>query len=217
MIGRIKELTNKASEHFYFVGATVISAGIHFLYSVFVKAHIEPFEYGIYSACLLLQTYMTYVQLGSLNAFNRDYPQLIGAGEKEEAKRYRDTTFTFLILALVIASIIISSIVIIVYGSRDHRYTYGLILCAVITTVTMLENFLASRVRIDGSFKYTSFVVLMELLAVLSGLLLIPRIGYYGLYIITIGSMVIGIILYYKKGISDINFSIDTVLLKTIC
>ena len=216
MIERIKELAGRASEHIFFVGATVISAGVHFLYSVFVKAHIDPLEYGIYSTCLLLQTYMTYAQLGSLNAFNRDYPQLVGAGEKEKAKNYRNTTFTFLLLAFGIATILLSFVILVISGGRDHRYTYGLILCAVITTVTILENFLASRVRIDGSFKYTSFVVVMELLAVVLGFLLIPRIGYYGLYITTIGTMVIGIVLYYKKGISDLKLTIDNVLLKTI-
>lgn len=213
---KIKRLLDRGSEHFYYIGATIISAVIHFLYSVFVKAHIDPLEYGIYSACLLLQTYMTYVQLGSLNAFNRDYPQIIGAGDKEKAKRYRDTTFTFLLFAFGIATLIILAIVMIVSGGRDPRYTYGLIFCTIITTMTMLENFLASRVRIDGSFRYTSFVVVAELISIVIGFLLISKIGYYGLYIVTIGSMLIGIALYYKKGISDLRLSIDKLLLKTV-
>ena len=216
MIERIKGLASRASEHFFFVGATVISAGVHFLYSVFVKAHIEPLEYGIYSTCLLLQTYMTYAQLGSLNAFNRDYPQLVGAGEKEKAKKYRNTTFTFLLVAFGTATILISLAVLVIGRGRDSRYTFGLVLCAVITTVTIFENYLASRVRIDGDFKYTSFVVLAELVSVGIGFVLISKIGYYGLYIVTIGSMLMGIGLYYKKGISDLTLSIDKTLLKTI-
>lgn len=216
MLAIIKRVLNRGSEHFFFVGATIISAGIRFLYSVFVKAHIEPLEYGIYSTCLLLQTYMTYAQLGSLNAFNRDYPQLIGAGDKEGAKRYRDTTFSFLVIAFGITTVILSAIILIFSGTEDKRYTYGLVLCTIITTLTIFENFLASRVRIDGSFKYTSFVIIMELIAVAIGFLLISNIGYYGLYFVTIGSMVIGIILYYKKGISDLRPHIDKVLLKSI-
>lgn len=213
---KIKRLMSRGSEHLYFVGATVISSGVRFLYSVFVKAHIEPLEYGIYSTCLLLQTYMTYAQLGSLNAFNRDYPQLIGAGKKERAKNYRDTTFTFLLLAFGITTLVISIIVLEIGGGKDTRYTYGLILCTIITTVTVFENFLASRVRIDGDFKYTSFVVVAELISVVIGFLLVSEIGYFGLYIVTIGSMLIGIALYYRKGLSDLHLSIDKLLLKTI-
>lgn len=213
---KIKSILSRGSEHFYFVGATIISAGVHFLYSVFVKAHIEPLEYGIYTACLLLQTYMTYVQLGSLNAFNRDYPQIIGAGDKEKARNYRDTTFTFLLLAFGLSTILISVVILALSDGKDSRYTLGLILCAVITTVTIFENFLSSRVRIDGDFKYTSFVVVAELFSVVVGFLLISKIGYYGLYLVTIGSMLIGIVLYYKRGLSDISLSIDKALLKTI-
>lgn len=213
---KIKELISQSSEHFYFVGATVISAAVRFLYSVYVKAHIEPLEYGIYSTCLLLQTYMTYAQLGSLNAFNRDYPQLIGACDKEKAKKYRNTTFSFLIIVFGMATLIITVLLLAIGSENDSRYIYGLILCAVITTVTILENFLASRVRIDGGFKYTSFVLVAELLSVVIGFVMISRIGYYALYFVTIGSMVIGILLYYKKGISDLRLSVDKQLLRTI-
>lgn len=209
-------LLNRSSEHFYYVGATVISAAVRFLYSVYVKAHIEPLEYGIYSTCLLLQTYMTYAQLGSLNAFNRDYPQLIGAGDKEKAKKYRNTTFSFLLIAFGVATLVITVVLLAIGRGNDSRYTYGSILCAFITTVSILENFLASRVRIDGDFKFTSFVLVAELLSLLIGFFLISRFGYYALYFVTIGSMMIGILLYYKKGMSDLQLSVDRQLLRTI-
>lgn len=216
MIEKMKELINRSSEHIYYVGATVISAGVHFLYSVYVKAYITPLEYGIYSTCLLLQTYMTYAQLGTLNAFNRDYPQLIGAGDKESAKRYRNTTFSFLLIIFGISTLIITVLLLVMEYGNDLRYIFGLILCAVITTVTMLENFLASRVRIDGGFKYTSFVLVAELISVGMGFLMISKIGYYALYFVTIGSMLIGILLYYKKGMSDLRLSVDKQLLRRI-
>lgn len=213
---KIETLINRSSEHFYYVGATVISAAVRFLYSVYVKANIEPLEYGIYSTCLLLQTYMTYAQLGSLNAFNRDYPQLIGAGDKEKARKYRNTTFSFLIIVFGVATLVITVFLLAIGHGNDSRYTYGLILCAVITTVAILENFLASRVRIDGNFRYTSFVLVAELLSVLIGFLMISRFGYYVLYFVTIGSMIIGILLYYKKGIADLQLSVDRQLLRII-
>jgi len=218
MISKYKKLMNRGSEHFYYVGATVISALVHFVYSVFVKAHIEPVEYGMYSSCLLLQTYMAYAQLGTLNSFNRDYPQLIGAGDDVKATKYRNAVFTYIVLVFSILTVIVSTTILIFnkIWNVDDRYTYGLILCAVITTVTLLENFLASRVRIDGGFRYTSIVLLVELTAVVLGILLIPRLGYYTLYIVTIISMLIGIVMFYKKGIADLKLSFEFKLLKTI-
>ena len=211
-----KDLLHRGSEHYYFVGATIISAGIHFLYSIYVKAHIEPVEQGIYSTCLLLQTYLAYVQLGSLNAFNRDYPQLIGARDKEKAEAYRNTTFSFLLLVFTVSTLIISVVVLFANRGGDGRYTYGLIFCSLITTVTVIESFLSSRVRIDGSFKYTSIVILFELVSVVVGFFLIPKMGYYALYIVSIGSMLIGICMYYGKGISTLRIRIDWKLLKVI-
>ena len=216
MYHKEKRIMNRINDHFYYVGATILSAGIHFLYSVFVKAHIEPLEYGIYSTCLLLSTYMTYIQLGSLNAFNRDYPQLIGAGNHKKAEEYRNTTFTFLLFIFTLTTVLISVFLLATGGGREQKYTVGFVLSSVITTVTVLENFLASRVRIDGDFRFTSFVIVAELLAVGAGFFLVPRIGYYSLFYVTMLSMLIGIGMYYKRGIADLHLSIDGLLLRSI-
>ena len=214
----LKKLVNKGSEHFFYVGATLITAVVHFLFSVYTKAHIVPLEYGIYSTCLLVRTYFSYAQLGTLNAFNRDYPQLIGAGDKERAKLYRDTTFTYLIYTFLTLSIVIAIVVLIVGNTNgvDSRYIFGLIFCAFITAANVIESFLCSRVRIDGDFKYTSIVIIIELTATAIGFVLIPLIGYYALYIVLILGSVIGIIMYYKRGISDIQMTIDKMVLKSI-
>ena len=101
-------------------------------------------------------------------------------------------------------------------GGREQKYTVGFVLSSVITTVTVLENFLASRVRIDGDFRFTSFVIVAELLAVGAGFFLVPRIGYYSLFYVTMLSMLIGIGMYYKRGIADLHLSIDGLLLRSI-
>ena len=42
----IEKLKKQSGEHFLFVGATILSAGIHFIYSIYVKAYVAPLEYG---------------------------------------------------------------------------------------------------------------------------------------------------------------------------
>lgn len=103
---QIKNVIKSSKEHSIFILSTVLTSLAHFLFSIYVKMHIEPLEYGIYSTCLLLQTYMSYLQLGSLNAFNRDYSQLIGAKDNNKAKLYRDNVFTFIIITFLIAVLI---------------------------------------------------------------------------------------------------------------
>ena len=107
----MKSLINKIKgyglEQVLFIFATIFSSGIHFLFSIYIKAYVLPLEYGMYSTCLLLQSYMSYLQLGTLNAFNRDYPQLVGSGEKEKCELYRNVVFSFILIVYFVSSIII--------------------------------------------------------------------------------------------------------------
>lgn len=214
----LRKIKDKGGEHVLFVGATILSAGIQFIYSIYVKAYVEPLEYGMYSTCLLLQTYLAYLQLGSLNAFNRDYPQLVGANKLEEAQKYRSTVFSFLLSAYLISFVIITVLIIIIGNIKalDSRLIIGFILTAVITVVTIFENYGNYRCRIDVGFKYPSIVTLLELLSVLVGLVLVPKIGYYGMYITSITAMVIGLIFYFKPSFKDFKFTFDLPLLKMI-
>lgn len=218
LLQEVLAYVKKSQEYFYYVVATVLNSGLHFIFSVYVKAYVKPLEYGIYSSCLLLQTYLTYLQLGSLNAFNRDYPQLIGAKKTEEAHRYRNTTFTFLLMAFGGALAVILPGLFFLHKTTDidPRYIGGFAFSAIITGMTVFENFGASKTRIEGSFMYVSTVTLLELLSLILGLLLVRRIGYYGLYITSLSGMAIGIILYIKPAYSDIRLSIDRKLLKDI-
>lgn len=213
-----KRILKAGGEHAAYVGAIAFSSFAHFVYSVYVRRSIAPVDFGIYSTCLLLQVYLTYIQLGVMNAFNRDYPQLLGAGDLEYAKNYRNTAFTYLLFVFSAAQVLITAGLLLlgVKCQIDSKYVFGLILCALITLVTIIENFGASRVRIDGNFNYTSFVKTVETISVIVGLYLVHVVGYYALYFTSIINVVIGVALYYKRGFSDISLKIDLVLLKGI-
>lgn len=213
-----KIIFKTVSEQVLFVGITIFSSGVHFLFSVFVKAHVNPYEYGIYSSCLILQTYLSYLQFGCLNAFNRDYPQLVGAQKNKEAEAYRNTVFTFLLLSFFIVSVLLCVLLLLVGKKRElnEKYTYGLILCTILTAVTIIENFGNYRIRIDRGFKYISIVMFFELLPIIGGIWLIPIIGYYAIYITSLSSVSLGIVLYLRRAYWDIKFRIDKKLLKEI-
>lgn len=214
----IKRIKEQGGEHFLFVGATIISAGVHFLYSIFIKVYILPVEYGMYSTCVLLQTYLAYLQLGTLNAFNRDYPQLIGAGNVEGAKKYRNTVFSFLILVYSIAMIILVGVVLGINFrvKMDEKLMWGFILVGVTSFATIVENFGNYRCRIDKGFKFPSLITILELVSVAIGIYFAARIGYYALYITPLLAMVIGVFGYYRKSIKDIEFGIDKKILRVV-
>ena len=89
----------KKKQGFIFLTAgTVICAIINFVYSVLSKRYVLPEELGIFSTCMIVESYLSYLQLGSINAYNRDLPQLLGAGKTEEAKNLKNSVFTFLLV-----------------------------------------------------------------------------------------------------------------------
>ncbi|NLN49465.1 MAG: oligosaccharide flippase family protein, partial [Clostridiales bacterium] len=216
---KIRNLLNKSREYTFFTVATMLSAGVHFIFSIYAKRSIEPLEYGIYSTCVILQTYMTYFQLGSMNAFNRDYPQLIGAKDYNKAKAYRETTLTLLLIMFGLAVIITFFITFVwklTTPDVDIRYSLGYFLCAIIAALSVIESFGNSRTRIDGNFIYNAIVLIVQLFSVPIGILLIQYFGYYALYFTTIISLLIGIAMFYKRGYSDVKLQIDRKLLKEL-
>lgn len=210
-----KKIKQYGIEQVVFIAATIFSSSIHFVFSIYVKAFVSPLEYGMYSTCLLLQTYMSYLQLGTLNAFNRDYPQLVGAGKNEECEKYRNVVFSFILCAYIIAAIISCVIIFFISNAKsmDVRYSIGLLLIVIITVLTMVENFGNYRCRIDKGFKYISIVTIAELLSVPVSFLLIKKIGYYAIFLNSIIAMLIGIALYYKMSYKDFKFVIDITML----
>lgn len=214
----IKKLFNYSKEYVFFSAATAFSAGMHFLFSIYAKRIVAPLEYGIYSTCLILQTYLSYLQLGSLNSFNRDYPQIIGANDMKTAKEYRNTTFTFLLITYTLFVLVFGIAIIsyTCYCDVEIKYTVGYLLSAVIGVLTVIESFGKSRARIEGNFIFSTIVLLTQLISVLVGIVLLDIIGYYALYITTIISLLIALVMFFEKSYSDIEFRINWSLLKAL-
>lgn len=214
----LRKLRNKGGEHIVFVGATILSSGVNFLYSIYVKAYISPLEYGIYSTCMLLQVYMAYLQLGTLNAFNRDYPQLVGASKTDEAKQYSDTVFSFLLGIYLLAMAVVTFISVVmsrVHGT-DTKMWLGFILASGISTTSVVENYGSFKHRIEHGFFLPSLVMLIKLMSVPLGIILIPRLGYYALYLTTLFSSGIAISLYWKTSFKVFKCKVNVKLLWSV-
>jgi UDP-N-acetylglucosamine 4,6-dehydratase len=90
--------TKTISKNIIFItSSTIICSLVHFLFSVYSRKFVNVTDYGIYTSCLILATYMNYAQLGVLNSYNRDYPQLIGGNHKKDAEHLRNVTLTYIL------------------------------------------------------------------------------------------------------------------------
>ena len=87
-------------------GATVFCSLLTFLYNIVVRNFVPPEDYGIYVTVDLLIMYFNYLQLGVLNSYNRDYPQLLGGNNELEAKYTSNVVWSYLLIVYALAGLL---------------------------------------------------------------------------------------------------------------
>lgn len=197
--------------------STVISAFVSFLYSVFAKRYVMPLEYGIFSTCLLLQTYLNYAQLGVLSAFNRDYPQLIGQKRREDSLQLRDTTLSY--VWLIFGGIAFWGTIAIIGMYRinvlSFEYAIGY---SVVLWLILIENtasFCMYTTRIIGEYNYSAIVnIVKTIVSLVIGLIAVVKWGYYGLFFMPLVGAGISILMYWKCCMKDFRFALHFKVLK---
>lgn len=209
-------LSSSRLDFFLITASTVICALISFIYSVYVRKYVKPLDYGIFVVCNLLLTYLNYIQLGTLNSYNRDYTQLLGAKQIDQAEKLKSTTFTFLITSYMLTGICIIIVILCIYkGEVYNYYAFGFIASSATAILNVLENFATSTVRMDGKFNYSATIgILKTFVAVIVGLFFVKKFGYYGLYTMPLIASGAAIMLYFNNSIRKTCFSIDKKILR---
>lgn len=198
---------------------TVIGSMIKFFYSVYSKKLVDPSDYGIFVAVSIIATYMNYIQLGTLNAYNRDYPQLLGKGEAGKARRVKNATLTYLLIAYFTV-VLIAEIAIIIIGkvkgfSRNQTAGYAIIF--VYSFLVILNSYATFSVKMENKFNLSAVVYIVQTLgAVVVGLIAIRSFGYIGLYVEGLVSCLIGCVLLYKFWLKGFRFTFDVVLIRSL-
>lgn len=214
----MNNILKKLNNDFVFLTfGTVLGSFIKFFYSVFSKKMVDPTEYGVFSAICIISTYLNYLQLGTMNAYNRDYPQLKGAGKIEKAKTVKNVTLTYLLIiyGIVAVGAIICIPVYSIAKNIPFIQEVGYIFAFVGAFLTILSSFATFSAKMEGKFNYAALVYIVQvLLGVGLGLLLIYKIGYLGLYAEGMIASIVGCILFYKYWLRDFKFTFDLKLMK---
>lgn len=210
---------NVRNDFILLTAGTVFGSIIRFIYSVFSKKLVDPEEYGIFVAVSIIATYMNYLQLGTLNAYNRDYPQLIGKGDLIAAKKTKDATLTYLLLTYSILLVIAETVVLVLWKTK-HVPLLQLIGYALIffySFLAVLNSYATSSCNMANKFNYTAIVYIIQTLgAVTIGLVSIKLFGYIALYVEGFFSCTLGCLLFYKYWLKDFRFNFDWTLISLL-
>lgn len=191
--------------------STVVCSAISFIFNVYSKSVIDPGDIGIYSTCLLLQTYLTYAQLGVLNSYNRDYPQALGRRDEEDATRMRNAAFSYLIVAFLVVTLVVDVVIAIIYkGNIADYYAFGYFVVPITLLFKCLDDISVSTTRIQGKYNFSAVAGFgRTILAMIIGVIAINVWGYYGLYAMPFASAVLGIIIFRNHAIKNVRFNFD--------
>ncbi len=165
--------------------ANIFASLISFIYSVLIRRYLSTYEIGIYTSVNLVVTYLGFAQLGLLNAYNRDYPQMLGAGKGEnEVKHLKSTVFTFLLLVygiLSVGCIIAGGIAV----ATDHYYYgLGLTFSGLTAGASAFFTFIDFTNKADKKFNRSALMTTVRSIAYIGiGIFLILKVGYVGLFI----------------------------------
>ena len=196
---------------------TVLGSLIKFFYSVFSKKMVEPEEYGMFSAICIITTYLNYLQLGTMNAYNRDYPQLKGAGKIENANTIKNATMTYILIVygIVVLGAVIAIPVYSIGNGTPLIQILGYIFAFVGAFLSVINSFATFSVKMEGKFNFAAIVYILQVvLGVGTGLLIIHKIGYLGLYAEGIVTSIAGVVLLYKYWLKKYRFTFDMKLMK---
>ncbi len=196
--------------------STVICSGMSFIFSVYSKSIVATLPLGIYSTCLLAQTYMNYAQFGVLNAYNRDYPQALGRGDMAEAQKLKNTATTFMLMVYLVIFVVFEAWVIFYYhgsigvDTEQTYYAFGYALCPIMILLKSFDDMSNATVRMNGKYNYSAVVGFVRtLIAFGIGVVALKLAGYYGLYAMTMSSALLGIVLFYKNALKGTHLEFD--------
>lgn len=214
---KIRFIDFKKNDFILVTISTVACSFISFLYSVLAKKYVSPLEYGIYSTCLLLQTYLNYAQLGVMSAFNRDYPRLMGEQKEKEANILRNTTASYIWGIFTIIGVVGTIFLVSIYCGKkiETEYFIGYIIVLWLLIIDNTANFCMYTTRIRGGYNYSAFVSLAKtIISLVAGLVAILKWGYYGLYVMPACASLVSIFMYWKYAMANFEIEINWTVLK---
>ena len=192
-------------------GCTVLCSLAMFVYNLYVKTYVMPYEFGIYTTASLALTYMGYLQLGVLNAYNRDYPRLLGGGEADEAEKLRRNVFSYIAVIYAGAAVLgaMGSLLLTRLGTVDRLLGIGFAINAVYAGLTVLYSFFDTSAKSEGRVITASLVALLRTaVLVAAGWFAVRAWGYWGLFAAVSVSALCPFIFFVRR-IRSLRFSLD--------
>jgi len=138
-------------------GATIIAQILTLFLAVYIRRVLGPEAIGVWALLQVISSYLTYVNLGIVNAIKCEIPTIRGQGQGENAIQHiRDAGFTYLsIVALATSAVLVISAFALRSALSDFMF-YGLLVLAALTLLKRSNNYLLQLLYVEKKFTLAS-------------------------------------------------------------
>lgn len=178
-----------------YMAATYASQILAFGIGLLTKALLGPTDLGLWTLLLSVLSFLNLLELGVIQAANKEISYALSKGDDEAAQRYKRTQFTFITLTALVGTIAVAGYAYLHTGP-DGPLSVGLLAIAVLLPFYQIHLGQVTVFWANQKFAATSLLIIFEtLLAGSVGLFLI----WYGGLAGQVASFVI--ILFAKLGV----------------
>ena len=171
----------------FFSGGTYVSQAMFFIRGFLNAKILGPGLYGVWSALNIILSYGSYVQLGSLNAMNREIPYENGRRSAQGMDKVRNVAFTLCLTMNLIFSSVLIITALLLWNKLSLNEAIGFITIGILSLIASIYEFYKTSLIAVKRFLLISKVnVVFALLSVILTLVLVPMLKIYGVYIVAV-------------------------------
>lgn len=162
---------------------------------IIVIRFLDPLSLGWWNSSQLLRVPLDVLRGGILSGMSREYPQLIGAGDTDEARRVLESGFAYTLATIVISQIVLA-VVLLVVGREQHMLLLGLAASGIAWAIGSFSQHTRAMLRTSNQFLVMGKVGLIVAAVDMATVVLVWRFGYIGLLARSLISVTLTAILF---------------------
>lgn len=162
------------------VAATYISQALGFIVGILIKGLLGPEDLGIWAKLLAILSFLGLLELGIMQAANKEISYFLAKGDEKKANIYKDIQYSFVTITSLIGSM--GVILYILIGEEiEPRMQLGLIAIVALLPLSQLHLCQINTFWANSRFSPTSFLLILETLLLGSlGVFLVWKLGFSG-------------------------------------
>lgn len=184
---REKILKNQLVSNVMSLGAvTGLASVINFILGIVTRNMLGPEKYGYWLMISLIFTYGPFLQLGMLNAMNKEVPYFLAKKNMKRVDEIYNYTFSFLFfLSLFVSiSLFVSSLLLSQSLKIETELIQGLMFASFLLLLLFLSMYCEMVYRSQQNFKFVAKLNFIKIVSqAIFTIIFVYSVGYIGLYI----------------------------------